>query len=63
MKRTIHGGVEGLFIRRFTNGFAVYNRSGVEQEVRLPGSYVAVSTGRVGEAHTVGDMDGEILLG
>ena len=63
VKRTIHDGVEGLFIRRFTNGFAVYNRSGAEQEVRLPGSYVAVSTGQVGEVHTVGDMDGEILLG
>ena len=59
----IHGGVEGLFMRRFTNGFVVYNRSGAEQEVRLPGGYVAVSTGRVGEVHTVGDMDGEILLG
>lgn len=62
MKRTIHDGVEGLFVREFTNGFAIYNRSGAAHEVRLTGNFTAVSTGLVDEAHTVGDMDGEILL-
>ena len=61
-KRTTHGGVDGLFIREFTNGYAVYNRSGTEREVHLPDRYTAVSTGQVGEVHRIADMDGEILL-
>ena len=28
--------IEGLFIREFTNGWAVYNRSGSEQSITLP---------------------------
>ena len=44
-------------------GTSTVTIDGQDQEVRLPGSYVAVSTGQMGEVHTVGDMDGEILLG
>ena len=40
-----HGGVEGLFIREFTNGWAVYNRSGNVQSLSLPGLGVPVSIG------------------
>ena len=28
--------IEGLFIREFTNGWAVYNRSGKERKIYLP---------------------------
>ena len=28
--------IDGLFIREFTNGWAVYNRSGKAQTVNLP---------------------------
>ena len=61
-KRATHEGVDGLFIREFTNGYAVYNRSGAEREVHLPDRHTAVSTGQEGEAHRIADMDGEILL-
>ena len=61
-KRTTHSGVDGLFIREFTNGYAVYNRSGAEREINFPDRYTAVSTGQVGQVHRIADMDGELLL-
>ena len=61
-KGTTHQGVDGLFIREFTNGYAVYNRSGVDHEIHLPDPHMSVSSGQVGEAHRIADMDGEILL-
>ena len=54
--------VEGLFIREFTNGWAVYNRSGTEQKVRLPEQASAVASGTTGFNHTLSDLDGEIYL-
>ena len=55
-------GVEGLYIREFTSGWAVYNRSGQTQQVRLPQSVTGASSGLIGTAHQLGDLDGEIYL-
>ena len=54
--------IEGLFIREFTNGWAVYNRSGKEQKILLPEQVSAVASGITGFNHTLSDLDGEIYL-
>ena len=54
--------VEGLFIREFTNGWAVYNRSGKAQEIYLPAQASAVASGITGTQHFLPDLDGEIYL-
>ena len=36
---------EGLFIREFTNGWAVYNRSGKAQEIQLPEQATGIESG------------------
>ena len=53
---------EGLFIRAFSNGWAVYNRSGQTQKVRLPETTTGVASGVTARSHTVPDLDGEIFL-
>ena len=53
---------EGLFIREFTNGWAVYNRSGQEQQIELPENTTGVSSGIKGDSHILPDLDGEIYL-
>ena len=54
---------EGLFIREFTNGWAVYNRSGKQQRIQLPEQVSGVSSGIKNRRwHTVPDLDGEIYL-
>ena len=53
---------EGLFIREFTNGWAVYNRSGSTQEIRLPEQTTGVESGIRNTLHTLPDLDGEIYL-
>jgi acetyl esterase/lipase len=62
-KRQLLDGVEDLFIREFTNGYAVYNRSGTSQTISLSNDVTAVSTGLVADTHQLGDLDGEIYLG
>ena len=53
----------GLFIREFTNGWAVYNRSGKEQEIELPQEVSGWSSGLEHQRrHTLADLDGEIYL-
>ena len=54
--------VDGLFIREFTNGWVVYNRSGKEQDIQLPMQATGVASGTTGVNHTVSDLDGEIYL-
>ena len=57
--------VEGLYIREFTNGWAVYNRSGDAQTVTLPSSASSVSDRGSNDAsltHLLPDLDGEIYL-
>ena len=53
---------KGLFIREFTNGWVVYNRSGKAQKIQLPESATGVTSGITGISHTVPDLDGEIYL-
>ncbi|MDE0425541.1 MAG: leucine-rich repeat domain-containing protein [Candidatus Poribacteria bacterium] len=52
---------DGVFIREFTNGWAVYNRSGKAQTIRLPQSK-GVASGVEGTQHVLADLDGEIYL-
>ena len=57
--------VEGLFIREFTNGWAVYNRSGTAQTITLPTSATPVSDrggNSASHTHLLPDLDGEIYL-
>ena len=54
--------IDGLFIREFTNGWAVYNRSGREQKIRLPEGVTGVESGIIGISHILPDLDGEIYL-
>ena len=57
--------IESLYIREFTNGWAVYNRSGQAQSVTLPLSATAVSdrgSTTASITHLVPDLDGEIYL-
>lgn len=53
---------DGIFIREFTNGWAVYNRSGQAQEISLPIQTTGVESGITSFKHTVPDLDGEIFL-
>ena len=54
---------EGLFIREFTNGWAVYNRSGKAQDIQLPEVVSGWASGVKNKRwHTVPDLDGEIYL-
>ena len=53
---------EGLFIREFTNGWAVYNRSGEAQSISLPQETTGVASGLRDTQHTIPDLDGEIYL-
>ena len=55
-------GIDGLFIREFTNGWAVYNRSGKEQDIQLPRQATGVANGIIGVNHTLSDLDGEIYF-
>ena len=54
---------EGLFIREFTNGWAVYKRSGKAQQIDFPEDVSGVASGvKDKRSHTVPDLDGEIYL-
>ena len=61
-KAQLYENREGLFIREFTNGWAVYNRSGSAQEIRLPEQAMGVESGLQNTVHSVPDLDGEIYL-
>ncbi|MCG9133378.1 hypothetical protein J5I95_17035 [Candidatus Poribacteria bacterium] len=61
-KAQLYEDQEGLFIREFTNGWAVYNRSGEAQEISLPLQTTGVASGITSRTHTVPDLDGEIYL-
>ncbi len=52
----------GLYIREFTNGWAVYNRSRITPTIALPEVTVSVATGKYDTTHTVGSLDGDIFL-
>ena len=61
-KAQLYNNREGLFIREFTNGWAVYNRSGKPQEIRLPEQVTGVENGLRNTIHIIPDLDGEIYL-
>lgn len=61
-KAQLYDNREGLFIREFTNGWAVYNRSGVAQTINFPVQATGVASGQSNKAHVVPDLDGEIYL-
>ena len=57
--------VEGLYIREFTNGWAVYNRTGQTQPITLPSLAIPVSdrgNNAASMTHLLPDLDGEIYL-
>ena len=61
-KAQLYKNRKGLFIREFTNGWAVYNRSRQAQEIALPEVTKRVGSGVTARLHTVPDLDGEIFL-
>lgn len=61
-KGQLYDNREGLFIREFTNGWAVYNRSGKKQEISLPIQTTGVESGVTSRTHTLPNLDGEIYI-
>ena len=62
-KGVLYENREGLFIREFTNGWAVYNRSGKEQQIEFSETVSGVASGVEDQrSHTLPDLDGEIYL-
>ena len=61
-KGQCYRGRDGLFIREFTNGWAVYNRSGKEQQIQLPMQATGVESRITSRSHILPDLDGEIYL-
>ena len=61
----LYQNIEGLFIREFTHGWAVYNRSGEPQTITLPTSATPVSdrgNNAASPTHLLPDFDGEMYL-
>ena len=54
--------IPGLYIREYTNGWAVHNHSGEPQVVVLPKKVQGVASSGVGAEHVLSDLDGEIYL-
>ena len=54
--------IEELYIREFTNGWAVYNHSSVQQVMTLPQEVQGVASGWIGTEHVLPNLDGEIYL-
>ena len=61
-KAQLYQNREGVFIREFTNGWAIYNRSGKEQKIQLPEQTTGVTSGITSTQHLLPDLDGEIYL-
>ena len=61
-KGQLYRGRNGLFIREFTNGWAVYNRSGKEQQIQLSMQTTGVASRITSTSHVVPDLDGEIFI-
>ncbi len=54
--------IPGLYIREFTNGWAVYNHSGASQVITLPEEAQGVASGIIATEHALADIDGEMYL-
>ena len=61
-KSQLYEETPGLYIREFTNGWAVYNHSGEAQVVTLPEEVQAVASGLVNTEHALPNLDGEMYL-
>ena len=61
-KAQLHEDRPGLYIREYTNGWAVYNHSGETQEITLPEDAQGVASGLVNTEHALPNLDGEIYL-
>ncbi len=61
-KGQLYQDVDGLYIREFTNGWAVYNHSGAEQTIMLPELTTGVASRLEGQSHTLPNLDGEMYL-
>jgi len=61
-KRVTYNGRDGVFIREFEKGYAVYNRTGSNQAVRFDSEVTDVVTGKSGTMFIVGAVDGMVLL-
>ena len=61
-KAQLYENRDGLFIREFTNGWAVYNRSGAPQAIQLPEQATGVESDLRNTRHILPDLDGEIYL-
>ncbi len=61
-KGQVYQGTAGLYIREYTNGWAVYNHSGLPQVIRLPEKVQGVASGLVNVEHALPDLDGEMYL-
>ena len=61
-KSQLYQETEGLYIREFTNGWAVYNHSGEAQIITLPEEVQGVASGLVNTEHALPNLDGEMYL-
>ena len=61
-KGQLYQEIKGLYIREFTNGWAVYNHSGSEQLLTLPEVAQGVSSRVEDRVHTLPNLDGEMYL-
>ena len=61
-KSQLYQDIDGLYIREYTNGWAVYNHSGETQEITLPEEAQGVASGLVNTEHALPNLDGEIYL-
>jgi len=61
-KYQLYQDIAGLYIREFTNGWAVYNRSGKAQQIEFPEKVSSVTSGLTVPNHAVLDLDGDMFL-
>ena len=61
-KSQLYQETDGLYIREFTNGWAVYNHSGAAQVITLPEEVQGVASGWVNVEHALPNLDGEMYL-
>ena len=61
-KGQLYQETEGLYVREYTNGWAVYNHSGAAQIVTLPEEVRSVASGLSNTKHAVLNLDGDMFL-
>ena len=61
-KGQLYEDIDGLYIREFTNGWAVYNHSGDSRVITLPEETKGVASGLEAFSHTLANLDGEMYL-